>query len=217
MADSRIAKVDEIMKTAQGDPLDIYAVLYREYIVNSAKPDAVLQQILQLSTEPIGSDDNDDSPQLMSAEQERKIKRDHFLLVKGILHLLIKENPSVEEFYQKLYRCIFVSDLISNDEQVKIVILRLLAEDCPEIPYFQAMDPLLMDNEDYQAAVERVEGQVVQALHMLNRNFDSRTEEASQLCRLASEISDQRDQVVYWASVFSILKEGIRRQEESVR
>lgn len=211
MANDCIAKVDEILRTAQGNPLDIYAVLYREHLSVSTKPSAVLQQILQFSSQPIGSGD-DDAPELMNADQERKLKRDYFPLVKGIILLLVKKNLPPEEFYQNLYHRIFVSDLFPDDELVKIVLLRLLAEDFPEIPYFQAVGLLPMTNEDYQAAAERVDSQVIQALHMLNRNFDSRTEEASQLCRLATEILDPQDQIVYWAVVVSILKEGMRQQ-----
>lgn len=215
MANSIAAKIREIMDTAQGNPLDIYAALYREYLLPSHNPSAVLREILQASTRQVGSGD-DDAPQLMDAEQEWTTKRDCFLLLKGIIRLLVRSNPSVDEFYQSLYQRVFVSDLFPGDEPTKIVLLRLLAEDFPEIPYFQAVAPLPMSDEDYQAAVDRVDYQTTQALHMLNRNFDSRTVEASQLCRLAAEIQDPQDQIVYWAVVISILKEGMRQQEGPV-
>lgn len=212
MANDRIAKVDEILENAKGNPLDVYATLYREYILGSRNPSVVLQNILQFYAHPVGSED-DDSPEIMSNEQERKIKRNYYRLAREIVWVLAMENLPVEEFYEKLYVQIFSSELFPDDEYVKIVLLKFLAEEIPILPYFQASNILSMTNENYQAALERVNDQVIQALHMLNRNFDSRTEEASQLCRLAGEISSKDDRIVYWSIVVSILKEGARQQE----
>lgn len=215
MANDYIEKVGEILENARGNPLDIYATLYREYLSDSKNPSAVLQQILQFYAHPVGSED-DDSPEVMSSEQERRIKRNYYMLIREIVRVLAMENLPVEEFYEKLYAQIFSSNLFPNSEDVKIVFLKLLGEELPLLPYFQASDLLPMTNEDYQAAAERVDGQVTQALHMLNRNFDSRTEEASQLYRIATEILNKEDQTVYWAMVVSILKENRRRLEGSV-
>lgn len=215
MANDYIEKVGEILENARGNPLDIYATLYREYLSGSKNPSAVLQQILQFYAHPVGSED-DDSPEVMSSEQERRIKRNYYMLIREIVRVLAMENLPVEEFYEKLYAQIFSSNLFPNSEDVKIVFLKLLGEELPLLPYFQASDLLPMTNEDYQAATERVDGQVTQALHMLNRNFDSRTEEASQLYRIATEILNKEDQTVYWAMVVSILKENRRRLEGSV-
>lgn len=215
MANDHIEKVDEILENARGNPLDIYAVLYREYLLSSEKPSAVLQHILQFCAHPVGSED-DDSPELMSNEQEWKIKRNYYRLAREIVWVLARENLPVEEFYEKLYVQIFSSELFPDDESIKIVLLKLLAEELSILPYFQASNLLPMTNENYQAALERVNGQVIQALHMLNRNFDSRTEEASQLCRLAAELPDKEDQTVYWAVLVSILKDGAKQLEDPV-
>ncbi len=215
MADGRIEKIDEILENAKGNPLDIYATLYQEYLLGSEKPSAVLQQILQFCAHPVGSED-DDSPEIMSNEQEWAIKRNYYTLAREIVRMLAKNNLSVEKFYEKLYIQIFASELFPDNAHVKIVLLKLLAEELPILPYFQASELLSMTNEDYQDAVNRVDAQVTQALHMLNRNFDSRTEEASQLCRIADEILNKEDQVVYWSMLVSILKEGARQLEGPV-
>lgn len=209
MANEYIAKVDEILE-AKGSPLDIYAVLYRECLLASEKPSTVLQRILQFDAHPIGAED-DDSPEVMSSEQEIRIKRNYYRLSREITRVLATENLPVDEFYEKLYNLVFASDLFPNDENVKIVLLRILAEDAVEVPYFQAKGTLSMDSEDFQTAVERVDHYITQAVHMLNRHFDSRTVEASQLCRIASEITDEEDRIVYWAAVTAILKDSAKR------
>lgn len=211
MASDHITTVNEILE-AKGNPLDICAVLYQEHLLTSEEPWKVLQQILQFDAHPIGSED-DDSPAIMTPEQETLIKRNYYRLAREITCALARENLPPDEFYEKLYHRIFASDLFPNDEKVKIVLLKILSEDAIEVPYFQAKELLSMGTEDFQAAVERVENHVTQALHMLNRRFDSRTVEASQLCRIASEIADKDDQVVYWAVVISILKGGVKQRE----
>ena len=127
--------------------------------------------------------------------------------------MLVRENLPVEEFYEKLYTQIFSSELFPDDEHVKTVLLRFLAGELPILPYFQASDLLSMTDKDYQAAAERVNDQVTQAVHMLNRNFSSRTEEASQLYRLATEIPSKEDQTMYWSIMVTILKERARHSE----
>ena len=184
MANEYITKVDEILE-AKGNPLDIYAVLYRECLLTSEKPSTVLQRILQFDAHPIGAED-DESPEVMSLEEEARIKRDYYRLSREIIRVLAMENLPVGEFYEKLHNRIFVSDLFPNDENIKIVLLRILAEDAVEVPYFQAEETLSMDSEEFEAAIERVDHYVTQAVHMLNRHFDSRTVEASQLCILGS-------------------------------
>lgn len=212
MTNDSIAKIKKILENAQGNALDICSTLYREYLLTSETPSAVLQEILQFSAYPIGNED-DKVSNLMSAEDERTIRLKYYRLAKEIVRVLAKENLPVEQFYTKVYDQIFASKLFPDDEKVKIVILKSLAEYAPEVPYFQAKDLLSMTDEAYQSATERVDGQIIKAIHMLNRHFDSRTEEASQLCRLADEISDEQDRVVYWAVIVSTLKEGMRKRE----
>lgn len=127
--------------------------------------------------------------------------------------MLVRENLTVEEFYEKLYTQVFSSEQFPDDEHVKIVLLRFLAGELPILLYFQASDLLSMTDKDYQAAAERVNDQVTQAVHMLNRNFSSRTEEASQLYRRATEIPSKEDQTVYWSIMVTILKESARHSE----
>lgn len=215
MANEYLSKITEILENAKGNPLDIYATLYREYLLVSENPSRILQQILQFDKHPVGSED-DDSPEVMSIEQEWDIKRNYYILARELVRVLARENLSVDEFYQKLHAQIFTSKLFPDNEYVKIVLLKLLGEELPILPYFQASELLPMTNEEYQAAAERVDSQVNQALHMLNRNFDSRTEEASQLYRLAAEILNKEDQIVYWSIVVTILKEGMRQLEGPV-
>lgn len=215
MENDRIAKVDDILENAKGNPLDVYATLYREYLLGSKKPSAVLRQILQFYAHPVGSKD-DDTPEVMSSEQEQEIRWNYCRLAREVVRVLARENLPVEKFYEKLYTQIFSSELFPDNEYVKIVLLRFLAAELPILPYFQASDLLSMTDENYHAAAERVDDQVVQAIHMLNRNFDSRTEEASQLCRLAVEIENEEDQIVYWSIVVAMLRESVKQLEGPV-
>ena len=208
MTNDYIAKIDNILE-AKGNPLDIYAALYQEHLLTSEDPSAVLRKILQFDAHPIGAED-DNSPDIMSSEDENRIKRSYYRLTREVTRVLAMENLPTDEFYKKLYSRIFDSDIFPDDKNVKIVLLRILAEDAIEVPYFQAEQTLDMDNEDFQTAVERVDHYITQALHMLNRHFDSRTMEASQLCRIASEISDEDDRIVYWAVIISILKDAAK-------
>lgn len=195
-------KAENIMKTAQGNTLDVYYTLYCECIRPNEKPWEVLEFILQSGLQT----GTDDAPASIIKERDRdKIRQSYYKLLREIVRVQMNNDIPVEEFYKNIYEQVFHSTLFPKGDAERAVLLWLLAERIPEIPYYQAIDPLKLTNEEYREAVMRVFQELQQAAHMLNRSFGSRTEETSQLVRIADGIEDKTDQIVYWSAVISML------------
>lgn len=207
-------KIFRILQTAQGHPLDICRTLYQECLSVTENPAEVLQQMGQ-SLDGIVAEE-DVSPIGITEGKISRFEQDYYKSLHEIISLLARKNLKTEEFYQKLYDCLFVSGLFPDGEDDKIMILYLLMKKIPYIPYYQAEDLLIMDNQNYRNAVERLKPQYCKAIHMLIRDFRSRTEEASQLCKIAATISNQDDQIVYWSLVLAVYMKLAMNKNEDV-
>lgn len=198
-----LEKVNTILKNAQGHVLDICVTLYKEYLAPSEDPAVVLQLILQYDFQ-VGT--SDAPPELVSDETVNRVGGRYYGLLHEIVCILMNENAPVEVFYQKLYEQVFLSPLFPKSDEERAVLLGILLEKIPELPYYQAFDLLQQSNAEYQEAFERLVPQIRQAVHMINRRFGTRTEETSQLVRIASEIESETDRIIYWSALISLLK-----------
>ena len=66
-----------------------------------------------------------------------------------------------------------------------------------------------MPDNQYKEAVERLEKSLTKAIHMYFRPFQSKTEQASQLWKIASEIESTDDQIVFWSVILN-MKEDLK-------
>ena len=195
-------QIEKILENAQGNTLDICYTLYCEYMSQSENPSEVLQYILQYGVS-IGTQD---APSVkVSDEVINRVSKSYYKLLHEIVRLNMSQNDPVDEFYKKLYEQIFISALFPQEDTERAVILWLLMEKIPEIPYYQAVNLLKKSDEDYQDAIRRLMPKLLQAVHMVNRHFGSRTEETSQLVRIASEIEDETDRIIYWSALISMM------------
>lgn len=80
----------------------------------------------------------------------------------------------------------------------------------PTLPYYQAIDLLQMENDDFSHRVTQLQPRIKEAIHMLNRHFTQRTEETSQICRLSENLSKE-DNYVYWATLIEIIQKNAFR------
>ena len=204
-----LEKVDAILQNAQGHVLDISLTLYSECIAPSKEPETVLQRILQYGAQ-VGTADA--PPEYVSEKTVNRVGSIYYNLLHEMVCALMRENPPVDVFYKGLYEQVFASRWFPVEDEERAVLLGLLIEKIPELPYFQADGLLKRTNEEYQESLEHVWSQVIQAVHMINRRFDTRTEEASQLVRIAAEIKDETDRVVYWSALLGALKSMVRNR-----
>ena len=196
-------QITAILENAKGNTLDVCYTLYCEYLAEAEDPSEVLQLNLQHG-KTIGTADA--PSEFIKDELRDEVSKKYYGLLHETVRLIMNENLPVNDFYGKLYDCTFMSPLFPEKKEPRAVLLWLLVDKISEVPYFQAVDLLENSNEEYREAIGRIDPQIRKAIHMLNRHFTSRTEEASQLYRISTEIEDEKDRIVYWSVLFSFFK-----------
>lgn len=70
-----------------------------------------------------------------------------------------------------------------------------------------------MSNQEYREAIERIDSSIRKAVYMLNRDFASRTEEASQIFEIMSDLENKKDQIVFLAVIINLLKKHEKKEK----
>lgn len=209
-----IEKLQRLLETASGNPLDIHFILYKDFLSQSEAPEQVLKLILEYPSEIGNSADN--SPTLISEDEVLEYQFNYFELVRVTLKNIINKNLSVEDFYKKVYANVFKLDLLPQDEKGQAILLYLLSsKKIPGLPYYQATDLLEMDQEQYGQIIDKIEDKISLGVYMLNRHFKSKTEEISQLWNLAYQLESREEQIVFWAIMIGIIRKYERKGNDS--
>lgn len=193
----------QFLQEAKGNILDIFYDVYERFLKDSQSPQSLLPIIFEFA-ERIGTDE-DESLKVSDTIQEEV--EEQLWEIKDIALKIAKENHAPAVFYANLWKDIFASSASSQNSEQCAVLLRILNEDVPVLPYYQASDLCRMEDSDFKAALQRVKSRIVESTHMLNRHFDQKTETVSQLCRIANGLS-QEDTYVYWATMISVIEKS---------
>ena len=197
----------KIIQEAKGNSLDIYYVIYEEFLRNDETPSVLLPLIFEFSG-TIGANDSASEKIPQQVEQEIIQKYEDYLI--KTVNLLTSSNDQKDTFYEKLWNTVFCSPTSPQKTDECAVILKILNEDVPTLPYYQAIDLFHMENDDFLHRVTQLQPQIKEAVHMLNRHFTQRTEEISQICRLSKDLSKE-DNYVYWATLIAIIQKNALR------
>lgn len=205
MIDKITEGIDKAFQDATGNSIDMYYALYTEYIKGGEDPSAVLQYILQSSKEMLDTDD-EYPPNVMSEEDEKTIGGIYIGLIIEMTAMLARKDLPIGDFYTELYHQVFEGVLLPHGDKYAAVYLKILAEKTASIPYFPAMDILEIEEEEWHKSIKRIEAQLMEAIHMARRSFARRTERTSQFFRIAAEIEDEKDRIVFWSLVITYMQ-----------
>lgn len=200
-------KQEKLLKTMQeatGNSLDIYYVLFEEYLKSDENPSELLRLVMEFPNE-IGADDG--ASEKISQQVENETIQQYKSYLFDTVKLLMESNDTVNEFYKKLWDAVFSSPTSPKDSEQCAVILKFLFDEIPMLPYYQAVDEILMENDEFSRRVDNLTTRIQEAMHMLNRHFPQKTVESSQILRLSEDLSKE-DACVYWALVMNIIKKS---------
>lgn len=199
-----IRQIQNICENATGNIYDIYYSLYKECMFNQPDPSDILQKIIIEMQNQESADERD--AMYIDINYIDEIVDIYFDLLKAYVITLVHKNLEETEFYERLYKVVFESDLFLQEEKAQAIYLYLLSEKIPEIPYFQAKNLLEMDGEEYREAVQRLKPQIEKSIAVLNRHFKSRTQESSQIYKIIEEIDSREDRIVFLSVYTSIIQ-----------
>lgn len=194
----------KVMTEATGNSLDIYYVIYQEFLLPSERPSILLKTIFEYP-DTIGKDDS--PSEKVSPQVESETIRQYQEWLNNTVSLLIESNAPADVFYENLWNSVFCSPTAPKSVEQSAVILKILNEDVPTLPYYQAVNLIPMTNNEFAERLKKLNPRIREAVHMFNRHFAQRTEEVSQIYRLSQDLSPE-DACVYWAIIINILQNG---------
>ena len=201
-----LGTIQSLLSACEGNYYDAYFIICKEYLKKASAPAEIIRTLLQFEKNP---NNQKAIYENITKEEFDKIVQRYKPLIKDLIRLWEIENPTEDQFYSKVYSTIFNSALFPDDARSQAVFLSILSDAFPDIPYYRAENVLLMADNQYKEAVERLEKSLMKAIHMYFRPFQSKTEQASQLWKIASEIESTDDQIVYWSVVLN-MKEDLK-------
>ena len=202
MEDQYISKTEMILSKAPGNPLDIYYAIVNDCLFKSQNP-GVLLKIIVSHAETVGKDD--EAPGAISEDEASRIESRYSSLLNNVSSTLADTNPTQDEYYTLLYQYVFNSDLFPRDRKVQAVLLKMMAAPSRGLPYYQIVDPLEMEDDEFSNRASALVHEIFEAMHYLGRRQCTLLERISQLCRIADRL-DETDRVVFWTGIISVSK-----------
>lgn len=200
------------LDNASANQTDIYYRLYEDYFEKGDKPEEALQIIIEYSRE-IG-DAKDNNPQKISRQEENRISSMFEGIIFGIVNRITEMNLPREEFYKKLYAALFNSDneLFPQSKEEKVIALKILSERVLAIPYYQIIETEKISKEEFTEGLHSLQSSFQEAYYMLNRQFSTTPEEGAQIVRIADNIKDKRQQIIFWTVIINNLRDSNEKE-----
>lgn len=192
-------KIHAVLKNGNANKINQCAAILR--IIDQAE-DADRAALIRFAAELIemvksnhqgGS--NDDLILITDNEKERLQER-FGKISDEMLKALIAENLEESIFYQKLWG-IVNNPFFSESNAREFVFYNLLMDS--QIPYFKVDDGLRMSNDEFQKTLGALFSLKAEVRFLLKRDFDQRTQRASNLLDLFDKVTDRNEKVVLMA------------------
>lgn len=143
-----------------------------------------------------------DETEIDSDTQIRIIEMEHQLVKE-----LIFKNVSVDEFYEEIWKRVSDTLLVSDIYQKAFFLYQMWLDS--RIPYFQLGLGVDMDIETYRNYVHQLRLPFKKAMFAMNAGYPKRTQKASVLLKIADEITDPNERIVFWSLTMGILENRI--------
>ena len=191
---------------ATANATDVYFGLFKDYFENGDDQVGALRTILEYPHE-IG-DTEDRNPQSITRQEENKITFNLEDVINGTVNRIADMNLSQEEFYKKLYTVLFESDneFFPQSREEKVIALKILSERVLAVPYYQVIETEKISREEFEEGIKHLQVSLQEAYYMLNRQFSTTPEQAAQIMRIADNISDRGQRIIFWTIIINNLR-----------
>jgi len=191
-------EIKAILENEESKVFERYIILYRKFLTeNNQENYLTFKAIIEVSNDVrLSEDESDESNPVI-----RKIGNQYYMLLKELVSSIARLNLIPEEFYERLYKSIFQSNIFPERETDRGIILYFLALKINGLPYFQAKNPIILDDEKFKEIIKEIKPELDKAMYMIKDRFDSLTEMASQLSDIADSLKSKEKKSVFWACV----------------
>ncbi len=183
------------------DVLDVFNDLFEK--AKAAKDPTAFAEVLLSAPY---RDDADATASLLDAYSEYSDMISHYII--GLAGALVVENPSEEEFYQRLRSGVFGDGLI-GENQKKCAFL--LASINNQIPY-RRLDIISMEQEEFSRRSSNLMPEIESIFELAVRPFNQKTEKASSFLKVIESKDDERDRAILMSATMDAVKSSLMNQ-----
>ncbi len=191
------------MGSAKGDRYDKSAVIY-SLICEAEEPKNALRYFLE-NADYIDSSEEQEVEAYFTAQQLQKYQKNYSDLIDALLTKLVTGHYKKERFYDELWESVLNSDVLFDEEDVKIYAIGRIWCD-PRIPYFCVNDGVKMSNEEFAGIIEKNKELLQEVTFILGCKYEQKTEISSRLLELLEKCSDSKDKVVVMAKIIDLVE-----------
>lgn len=146
----------------------------------------------------------------IDSETQIRISKMEFQLVKE----LILKDVSVDDFYEEIWKRVSDTLLVSDIYQKSFFLYQMWLD--PRIPYFQLGVGVDMDDETYKNYVHRLQFAFKKVLFVMNAGYPKRTQKVSVLLKIADDITDPNERIVFWSLTIGLLENRITKLKKHI-
>ena len=196
----------DFLKHVDGKVYDVCAIFYLKYLKTAATAEIAAQRLREFY-ENCGYTESDQMIHVEAAtapETFSQLIDENRDIVAKIVENLIEQNPSVENFYQLLWKQMQNKILFPSDDAVVAIIIQLFFME--NIPYYQLCTVDTMEDDEYVTLLESVKKMYQKAIFAINRGYLQKTQVAGQLLMILKEMPSMEEQEVFVAQLIGYYK-----------
>lgn len=209
----QIEAVRDFLQHVDGTVYAICETYYQRYLKDS--PDS--QENFRIFCEEINYIQSDKRLKLdvngVVAEYER-LYNEQKETVELIVNNLESKNESENEFYIQLWEQWRNETLFPTDEKRIAMLIQLVGMD--EIPYYQLSKVKEMSDKEYENRTNNIILQLKRAIYVINSKYTQKTQVATQLIEIESQITDEVDKVVFLAQIMGYYEKQCYLRDKTI-
>lgn len=194
-------KIEDILKKASGEKLDIACKIYREISVCAGHESEALEFLCSYSENEESSGEWIVDEEITEEEKHQYVSS-YGKMIDGSLEALLRENLPVKEFYSKLWEMIQNNTILESEKKKAFALYYIWID--ARIPYFELEEGLEMSNKEYREYIKTHEEVLKKARFILLTPTDQKTQRASRLVKLLDELSDEKEKAVLMAQILEM-------------
>lgn len=190
--------IDEILKTATGEKINICYQIYQEIIQYRGNEPELLCYFFE-NSEQIESNGLNCVENVIENEKRLEYIDKYGQVVDEIIECLLKKNYTKEEFYKNLWNEISENEVLSNINMQVFAIYYVWID--VRIPYFELTPGIKMSGDEYRRIRKKILKEIQQARFILSIPVDQKTERASRLVALLDSLGSEEERTVLMAQI----------------
>lgn len=205
------ATVTEFLTHVDGKVYSVCEIFYSTYLKACTHPKEAADQ-LRIFLENCNVIESDATLPVEGTYSEAEVGKtigEIKPIITKLVQNLTEQAPAEEQFYLELWNQLCNKMLFPDELAIVSAIIVLMY--MPKIPYFWLPKVPAMEDEVYWDCSNRIQEEIKRAIYAIEADYSQRTQLATQLMRLCSQIEGETEKTVFVAQILGYYQRQIKR------